>query len=259
MIDAIDAWRAKRPGRSSQQRYDELYATWRHRFVRRRWTWYIQTLLGLLIILVAVVHPEFRIAFPAGLILGGAMVMWVALPDWFVPSGIRGWQLGAWGEEKTASELRKLPRAWTVAHDVAWGEEWNHDHVLAGPSVYLLDSKNHPDSRVVLEDKGVRLAWLEDEDHTYLADKWIPLANAQARDLKKRLEKQLGFPVWVNPVVVVWGAFPPRIAVVGDVTLVHGLALVDWLKNRPADLLHEEKRLAVQRAVAGLPRATRRS
>jgi hypothetical protein len=62
-----------------------------------------------------------------------------------MPHQVFKWQLGAWGEQKTASELKRLRHdGWVIRHDVVWGERANHDHVVAGPAVCLLNSKTLP-------------------------------------------------------------------------------------------------------------------
>jgi hypothetical protein len=173
-----------------------------------------------------------------------------------MPAHISRWQLGAWGEQKTKKELKPLKReGWTVRHDAAWGARANHDHVVAGPAVYVLNSKNVPDSRVEIEGEHLRVTHLDNPEDGYLADRWIPAVETEARAVERRFGRELGFPVTVYPVVVIWGAFAERQRYVGEVSVVDGLHFVEWLRSRPADLVTSEKRERVSAWVRTLPRA----
>jgi hypothetical protein len=173
-----------------------------------------------------------------------------------MPSHILNWKLGSWGEQMTASALKRLKReGWIVRHDVRWGYRGNHDHVVAGPAAYVLNSKNVKDSRVSIEGDVVRVRRIDDPEDGYIADRWAPNAVKEAQSLQFELDRALGFPVHVYPVVVVWGRFDARQAWVGDVAFVRGDALVEWILSRPTDLLTAEKREQVAVAVLALPRA----
>jgi hypothetical protein len=52
------------------------------------------------------------------------------------------------------------------------------------------------------------------------------------RALKRDLDKAVGFPVAVYPVVV-WGHFAATVQWDGEVAYVDGDALADWLAERP--------------------------
>jgi hypothetical protein len=72
--------------------------------------------------------------------------------------------------------------------------------------------------------------------------------------LKRRAER-LGFSVHVNPVVALWGRFDDEQVFIGEVCFVRGDRLTDWVRSRPTDLPNVDRRAAVARAVAELPRA----
>lgn len=194
-------------------------------------------------------------------LVGGAMMV---IPAALVPNYIENWQIGAWGEEKTERELRKLLRdEWVVRHDVEWGDRANHDHVAAGPAVFLLNTKNVDDGRVSMEGASIRVERLGGLQYGYLADRWIPGIAAEALSFKRDLEGAVGFPVHVYPVIVVWARFAedPRWVshVVGgwdvDVSVVRGDKIADWIADRPADLVDPQKRVRVMEYVRSLPSA----
>jgi hypothetical protein len=108
-----------------------------------------RTLFVVSFILFVQVHLGRGWSLVAGILCGGVFVGWMLFPQLFMPRQIFRYQMGAWGEQKTASELKRLGKqGWVVRHDAAWGERGNHDHVVAGPAVFLINSKNTPDSTV---------------------------------------------------------------------------------------------------------------
>jgi hypothetical protein len=213
-------------------------------------------------------HLSSRWALFAGTMFGMVVMAVRVLPEALMPSYIFNWQLGSWGEQMTASELRKLPRKeWAVRHDVRWGKgEANHDHVVAGPAVFVLNTKYASDSRIEIEGCNLRVHRLDDPDDGYLADRWVPSAAAEADSLRYELRKALGFEVAVYPVIVLWGEFDPAPHWVADVPvwngktvdvfILHGLSVADWMRSRPPDLLNDEKRHAVTDYVRSMPRAS---
>lgn len=126
---------------------------WRRRVFGRRTAIYAWLILGLLVLLAVSLHLSSRWAFLVGLILGmTATALWM-IPDALMPGHIFSWQLGAWAEETTARELKQLERkGWLVRHDVKWGQRGNHDHVIAGAAVFVLNTKNVKDSSI--NDRG---------------------------------------------------------------------------------------------------------
>jgi len=193
-----------------------------------------------------------------GMFFGCALTAWLLIPEALMPWWISSWRTGAWGEENTARELRRLERAgWTVKHDVKGGDgPWNRDHVVAGPALYVLDTKNLSDSRVTVEGDALRVTRLEgaDEDDGYLLDG--SGVKKQAYWVSRQLEADLGFPVKAYPVLVVWGSFTGGPTWLGGLAVVHGRELVDWLHGRGTDLVRDDKRQAVGDWVRSLPSAS---
>jgi len=239
-------------GRSADSKYKGLSKAWRRRVLGRRTSVYFWVIFSLLLYAAVSFTPSGRWVWPVGTFFGGLGAAWLMVPDALMPSHIMNWKLGSWGEQNTASELKKLKsEGWVVRHDVKWGRG-NHDHVVAGPAVYVLNSKNVKDSEVSIDGTVVRLSRIDNPDDGYIADRWAPQAVKEARSLQIELSRALGFPVHVYPIVVVWGRFDAREAWVGDVALVRGDAITDWLRSRPADLLTPKKRERVGAAVRAL-------
>jgi hypothetical protein len=137
---------------------------------------------------------------------------------------------------------------------VRWGVNGNHDHVVAGRAVYVINSKNLKESDVSFENGRFRVTQIE-TGASYLVDDWDARAMSEAWSLRHELGALLGFPVYVNPVVALWGRFDEEQVYVGDVCFVRGDLLVAWLISRPTDLPSVEKRAAVARVVEELPTA----
>jgi hypothetical protein len=252
----MDVFRRETAGRSAERHYEELYKSWRRRRFGRRMPTLLAAILVLLAIVVLKSHLSTTWAFCAGLFLGGAWGAWMLIPQALMPRQIFQWQMGAWGEQKTASELKLLKgEGWMVRHDAAWGDRGNHDHIVVGPAVFLVNSRNTPDSIVTIEGDVLRVTSIEMATDSYIADQWLPRVENEARALKRRLDRGLGFPVAVYPVIALWADFEPGQKYFGDVCVVDGLRLVEWLKSRPTDLLNEEKRQKVEQYVRGLPSA----
>jgi hypothetical protein len=248
--------RRERAGRSAALRYRALSKQWRRRMFGER-AGLLAFLVGMLTLLVLIDLPlSGRWALFGGILWGMcATVTWV-IPDLVMPSHIRNWQFGAWGEENTASELKRLRRrGWTVRHDVGWGRG-NHDHVVANGAVFVLNTKNVSDCRVTIEDDAVRVTRIDSPHDSYVADRWVPGVAREAESLERQLRRRLGWGVAVYPVIVVWSAFDSGPTWVDSVCIVHGRDLADHLESRPPDLLRDAKRKQVAEALRSLPRAS---
>jgi hypothetical protein len=255
----IDVFRRGAAGRSAERRYEELYKSWLRRRFGRRMPLLVGAVFTVLAIVVVKSHLSTSWAFYAGFVIGGGFVAWMLLPQLLMPRQIFYWQMGAWGEQKTASELKRLTKqGWTIRHDAAWGERANHDHIVVGSPVFLVNSRNTPDSVVTIENRVLRVTSIDVPDDSYVADRWIPGVENEARAFKRRLDRELGFPVAVYPVIALWASFERKQQYLGDVSVVEGLHLVEWLRSRPADLLNDQKRRQVERYVRSLPSAIRR-
>jgi hypothetical protein len=252
----IEVFTRRRAGRSAERKYKAMAKSWRDRRFGRRYSLYFWIGFAVAFGIVLSLHLNSKWSLIAGVLLGGTTVGWMLMPEALMPGHIFNWQMGAWGEQKTASELKRLARkGWVVRHDVAWGDRANHDHILAGPAVFLVNSRNTPDSRVEIDPAGIRVTRLDDESDSYLADRWIPAVAREAAALEGQLRRELGFGVAVYPVIALWAHFPAGQQYVGKVSIVDGLKLTEWIKTRPTDLLSEDKRGRVQDWVAQLQRA----
>lgn len=241
-------------GRSARRWYKNQARSWRRRTFGRWATFsFLTVLLTVLAVIPHLSPPRWQLLFV--FFFGALVAATMLLPDVLLPDHIARKQRGAWGEQSTAIVLRRLKRrGWTVRHDLA-APRGNRDHVVVGPSLFLLDSKNWSDSEVTIEGDVLRVRRIEDPDDGYTTDDPAGKAQRQARALERELRLALGFGAAVNPVVVVWGRFTAGEQWIGNVAFVAGDRLAAWLEARPRDLVDPAKQAAVAAWVRGLPRA----
>jgi hypothetical protein len=103
----------------------------------------------------------------------------------------------------------------------------------------------------------MRVSALDDPPDSYHADGWLPGTAREAGALAQKPRRELGFAAAVYPVVVLCADFPQRQLYVGDVCVVSGHELADWLRSRPADPLNEHKRKQVANWVGSPPQRRR--
>lgn len=257
VVDMLGNHSRGRAGRSATRTYNDLSSEWFQRTFGRRTAAYAWTIDALAFIVIYQLHLPGHSALAAGLVLGllgGAMMV---LPGAMLPGYISRWQLGAWGEENTARALEKLPRhEWVIRHDVKWRDRANHDHIVAGPAVFVLNTKNVDDGSVTVTGRTIRISRLGESDDSYIATSWVSQARAEAWALRCKLEGELGFPVHVYPVVVVWAKFDAgQTWIDGKVAVVRGDEIAQWIARRPVDLHDVRKRRAVMDFVGSLPSA----
>lgn len=244
-----------RAGRSGQRRFNELARDWRRRTLGARTSLYFWSLYTLLLLLALKWTPTGW-QFGAGLTFGIVAMGYSLLPDVLMPDHIKRWQRGAWGEQNTAKALKPLKKAgWLVRHDLAarYGKG-NRDHIAVGTAVYLLDSKLLKDE-VWLEGDVLHVRRLDGSGDRYqVADLTFRMTRG-AHALEQDLDRALGFPVAVYPVVVVWGHFDAGVQWAGGVAYVDGDELADWLLTRPSDIRDSRKQQAVRDWLAALPSA----
>ena len=172
-------------GRSAQRQYRKLSGQWRRRVFGRRVSALVWAALLLLWIVLFELALPSRWALVTGVLLGALTAFWIVLPDALMPAWIRNWQVGSWGEQNTASELRRLPTGWVRRNDRASPNGGNRDHVVAGPAVYVLDTKNLSDSEVTIEGSGLRVSHLEGSDG-YLLDRFPVRRHAKQLEQEAR-------------------------------------------------------------------------
>lgn len=117
-----------------------------------------------------------------------------------------------------------------MLHDLP-GDRGNLDHVVVGPGgVFLLDSKRWMGSTTVNGDIAT-VRRVEDPDLSYRFG-GVGHLKGLAFDVHDRLRTESGLNRWVAPVIVIWGAFPQRVA--GETCkFVHGEELANWLEQQP--------------------------
>lgn len=115
----------------------------------------------------------------------------------------RAWRIGAKGEEKTASHLRKLTDrgGWYALHSVPVSHRGTDiDHVLIGPAgIFTINTKHHPGALVSARDDVITV----NRHPTEHAAK----ARAEADRAGRLLGAAIGHgPIAVTPLVVIVGA-----------------------------------------------------
>lgn len=217
-------------GGSAERKYADLTKAWRRR-MRSRFllmALILAPVVGLLIFVGVKWDGQFR--WSSGFLVGCVFAMFVIL-RMSPPAWIENWQDGAIGEQWTGKSLRPLEaRGWVVLHDLP-GVSGNLDHVVVGPGgVFLLDSKRWRGSTTVSGDI-VTVRRVEDPDLFYRLD-GVGHLKGLAREVHDRIRTESRVSVWVEPVFVVWGAFPQRVA--GETCkFVHGEELANWLEQQP--------------------------
>jgi hypothetical protein len=223
----------KRAGVSAAREYERLKKEWR----ARNRTLFRGLALVVAVALVATWWPaRHDVWLYLGGMLSGALLMGFALLRESPPPWIENYQVGAWGEERTAKVLAPLLRqGWVVRHDLNRLKS-NLDHVVIGPGgVFILDTKNLHGS-VHVNGDVLSLTRPGENRPTYAHDKAAHAARRQGVDLNRLLKQRCGIGPWVTAVVVVWADFPQRSVDGRNMSYVHGDELVEWLSAQPARL-----------------------
>lgn len=219
-------------GASAQDKYAALTRAWRRR--KRNLFLALTGICGSVFVLSVVGwHLWPHLAFMFGLGGGAAMSFWLMARD-SPPAWIEQWRQGAFGEQATGKQLKRLEHdGWIVLHDLPRGNG-NVDHVLVGPGgVFVLDSKR-TDGRVVIEDGTVSVTRLDDPELRFVHT-GTPHLIRLARETHDRVLVGSRINQWVTPVMVWWADFPQRV-VEERCVYVHGEELVTWLQARPTKI-----------------------
>ncbi len=225
--------RRERPGGYALERHKELRKAWQRRMFRG-WTAALVVLVMVLGFIGTLLPNEWKtmlLVFAFALPVG-----WWGIQEALLPDHIGRWRRGAWGEQMTASELKKLRReGWVDRHDVetGWG---NHDHLLVGNAVYLLETKYLTDSELTLEPNGLRVRRIDQPSSNYLMDDLTKSMEESGRTLYASLKAATGRRIYVHPVVVLWGSFDAGVQHVRKVAYVDGNQLAEWLRKQPQEL-----------------------
>jgi hypothetical protein len=219
-------------GASAQDKYATLTRAWRRR--RRRLFLTVSAICGAVFVLSLIGwHRWPHLAFMFGMWGGAAMSFWLMVRD-SPPAWIEQWQQGAFGEQATGKQLKRLERdGWIVLHDLPRGSG-NVDHVLVGPGgVFVLDSKR-TDGRVVVKEGTVTVTRVDDPELQF-EHTGTPHLLRLAWETHERVLSGSRINQWVTPVMVWWADFPQRV-VEERCIYVHGEELVTWLQGRPTQI-----------------------
>lgn len=216
-------------GGSAERKYEDLTKAWRRR-MRSRFLLMALALAPVVGLLVLAGVKWESLRWTSGFLVGCVVAMFVIL-RMSPPAWIENWQDGAVGEQWTGKALSPLEaRGWVVLHDLP-GERGNLDHVVVGPGgVFLLDSKRWRGSTTVSGDIAT-VCRFEDPDLSWRHG-GVGYMKGLARDVHDRLRSESRLNRWVEPVIVIWGDFPQRVA--GETCkFVHGEHLATWLEEQP--------------------------
>lgn len=158
----------------------------------------------------------------------------------------RAYRVGAVGEETVGARLAKLdPLRWLVLHDIVLNNKGtNLDHLVIGPAgVYSLNTKHHPKAKVVVTERSFRVNGYRQG--------YVPAALHEAAKITRLLEAAVGFPVYVQPVIVLMGAELDVRAAPPDIDVIRRRDLPRWFLRLPG-VLQESQAKALMRA-AGRP------
>lgn len=174
---------------------------------------------------------------------------------------VQSWAATTEGDRRTGRVLQSLDRdAWHVQQRIGLSGGGRADHLAIGPSgVYMLVSMAWR-GVVTVDHKGATItpegrpgaAWTARGQHCSLA----PAAAALGRSVAMAAASPLPAP---RAVVVIWGAFPERLAVSGAITYVAGDHLAEWLTSQPRRLDPGVVPRSPRESLANSPRGLERS
>jgi len=222
----------RRAGRRAKRKYEEFRKEW----LRRARGSYLALLLVLSGVWAAVwlylrsLERDFSDTtwLLAGFILGALVSL-----RWSPPPHVQNWELGAFGEQATAKELRSLEtRGWVVLHDLANGSA-NFDHVAIGPpGIFCINSKWSGYDLHVTPEGTLVGRHRYDPELTMDVSAHVRRAKREAVALQRKIVERCGERVWVTPVVAWWGEVEGGGKLQDGVGVVEGKCLVERLENQ---------------------------
>ncbi|MDF3300724.1 nuclease-related domain-containing protein [Streptomyces tropicalis] len=116
------------------------------------------------------------------------------------PSPGDSWRTALVGERRAGAELNRLRRhGWRVLHSLPLSPRADLDHLLIGPGgVFTVTTEHHPRKQVRVGDDSVTV------DHG-APQPYAGRSRAEAERVRRVLERHSGFPVPVEPVLVLVG------------------------------------------------------
>jgi hypothetical protein len=134
---------------------------------------------------------------------------------------------GAEGEQLVGKQLAKLGPGWHVLHSIPIGSKGTDiDHLVIGPAgSFSLNTKNHQGGHVTVYADGVVVNRRQ--------TRYLEASRSEARKVSRILERVVGYPVDVTPVVVVIAnSFAPKEQPV-DVRVVARKRIRQWFEALP--------------------------
>lgn len=222
----------RRAGARARRKYQELRRAWLRR-KRRLWlVVYVAAVISCLAFwAVMQLFPGDQTWAVAG--FSGVMIGLLVAVRQSPPVAIASWEEGAYGEEATAKQLRSLERdGWVVLHDLANGSA-NFDHVVIGPNgVFCLNSKWSNYRLETGADGRVVARHTDDEDLYQDVYGKVRRAKAEAARLSELIAQRCGTKLWVQPVIVWWGAVENGGRTVDGVGVVEGRHVAERLRDQ---------------------------
>lgn len=234
MTGSFTRWRdTRRPGGSAGRLYEARKRAWRARHRKL----FVGGAFVVALIYIGTFIPARHHIWPyiGGMLSGGALAFYMMMRE-SPPAWIENYQVGAFGEERTAKVLAPLlKQGWIIVHDISRIKS-NLDHVAIGPGgVFVLDTKNLQGTAHA-EGDMLSLTRPGDTRAAYTNDNPARQARAQGAELNQVLRQRCQLSPWVTAVVVIWADFPQRSVAGHNMTYVHGDHLVAWLHEQPARL-----------------------
>ena len=221
----------RRAGASAARQYLRYKREWQRS--HRKLFMGLATAVGVVLVGTVLAARHHLVPYYGGFASGLLFAFYVLVRE-SPPTWIENYQVGAWGEERTAKVIEPLlSRGWVILHDLNRIKS-NLDHVLVGPGgVFVLDTKNSPGTATA---NGDQLTLTSPDGKPFTSDAKARQARGQGFELNRVLRQRCGLHPWVSAVVVLWADFPARAVAGNRMSYVHGDHLVEWLSGQRACL-----------------------